>query len=203
MVVYRPEQIINLYVWEQFKTYAPEFYRMYAPVVGNQNLGIVPFFPSPASNLPTPVLENDLPYIVFDKFSRVRGGYKYFYPIKTDQMRYTIHGGSLWGINKFEQDRFETTYALTSLIQNILDREDDAARDINEFAKDLPGYAQNPDGLLSNGNVDLNQYYFHCINVYQSGFTDNQQDVSDFMEYNPTRDLIIKYDYHSPQFGER
>ena len=203
MVVYRPEQIINLYVWEQFKTYAPEFYRKYAPVVGNQSLAIVPFFPSPASNLPMEVLDNDLPYIVFDKFSRVRGGYKYFYPIKTDQMRYTIHGGSLWGVNKFEPDRFETTYALTSLIQNILDREDDAARDINEFAKNLPGYAQNPDGLLSNGSVDLNQYYFHCINVYQSGFTDNQQDVSDFMEYNPTRDLIIKYDYHSPQFGER
>jgi hypothetical protein len=197
VVVYRPEQIINLYVWEQFKTYAPEFYRMYAPVVGNQNLGIVPFFPSPASNLPTTVIENDLPYIVFDKFSRVRGGYKYFYPIKTDQMRYTIHGGSLWGVNKFEPDRFETTYALTSLIQNILDREDDAARDINEFAKNLPGYADTANGK------DLNQYYFHCINVYQSGFTDNQQDVSDFMEYNPTRDLIIKYDYHSPQFGER
>ena len=52
-------------------------------------------------------------------------------------------------------------------------------------------------------HVQLNQYYFHCINVYQSGFTDNQQDVSDFMEYNPTRDLIIKYDYHSPQFNER
>jgi hypothetical protein len=112
-------------------------------------------------------------------------------------MRYTIHGGSLYGINKFEQDRFETTYALTSLIQNILDREDDAARDINEFAKNLPGYADTANGK------DLNQYYFHCINVYQSGFTDNQQDVSDFMEYNPTRDLIIKYDYHSPQFGER
>ena len=112
-------------------------------------------------------------------------------------MRYTIHGGSLWGINKFEQDRFETTYNLTSLIQNILDREDDAGRDINEFAKTLPGYAESKNGK------DLNQYYFHCVNVYQSGFTDNQQDVADFMEYNPTRDLIIKYDYHSPQFGER
>jgi hypothetical protein len=195
MVIYRPEQIINLYVWDQFKIYAPQFASLYPPSSGGSE--IVPFFPSPASNLPSQVLENDLPYIVFDKFSRIRGGYKYFYPIKTDQMRYTIHGGSLWGVNKFEPDRFETTYALTSLIQNILDREDDAARDINEFAKNLPGYADTANGK------DLNQYYFHCINVYQSGFTDNQQDVSDFMEYNPTRDLIIKYDYHSPQFGER
>jgi len=194
VIIYRPEQIINLYVWEQFKTYAPQFASLYPPSSGGNE--IVPFFPAPVSNLPLQVLEEDLPYIVFDKFSRVRGGYKYFYPIKTDQMRYTIHGGSLWGINKFERDRYGTTVNLTSLIQNILDREDDAAQDINEFTKNLPDY-NDPN------YPELNKYYFHCVNVYQSGFTDNQQDVSDFMEYNPTRDLIIKYDYHSPQFNER
>jgi hypothetical protein len=194
MIIYRPEQIVNLYVWEQFKTYAPQFASLYPPSSGGNE--IVPFFPAPVSNLPLQVLEEDLPYIVFDKFSRVRGGYKYFYPIKTDQMRYTIHGGSLWGINKFERDRYGTTVNITSLIQNILDREDDAAQDINEFTKNLPDY-NDPN------YPELNKYYFHCVNVYQSGFTDNQQDVSDFMEYNPTRDLIIKYDYHSPQFNER
>jgi hypothetical protein len=194
MIIYRPEQIVNLYVWEQFKTYAPQFASLYPPSSGGNE--IVPFFPAPVSNLPLQVLEEDLPYIVFDKFSRVRGGYKYFYPIKTDQMRYTIHGGSLWDINKFERDRYGTTVNLTSLIQNILDREDDAAQDINEFTKNLPDY-NDPN------YPELNKYYFHCVNVYQSGFTDNQQDVSDFMEYNPTRDLIIKYDYHSPQFNER
>ena len=193
MVIYRPEQIINLYVWEQFKTYAPEFVDLYPATLGGP--GIVPFFPSPASNLPTPVLENDLPYIVFDKFSRVRGGYKYFYPIKTDQMRYTIVGGSLYDINRNQQDRYATTINLTSLIQNILDREDDAAQDINEFTKTLPDYN-------SPNYPELNKYSFHCVNVYQSGFTDTQQDVSDFMEYNPTRDLIIKYDYHAKQFNE-
>jgi hypothetical protein len=194
-MAYRPENIINLYVWEQFKTYAPAFYNLYAPTSGGPD--IIPFFPAPANNLPTSVIDNDLPYIMFDKFSRIRGGYKYFYPIKTDQMRYTIVGGSLYDINRNQQDRYATTINLTSLIQNILDREDDAGRDINEFAKNLPGYAE-----VKNGK-DLNQYHFHCINVYQSGFTETQQDVSDFMEYNPTRDLIIKYDYHSPQFNER
>ena len=193
MVIYRPEQIINLYVWDQFKIYAPQFASLYPPSSGGSE--IVPFFPSPASNLPSQVLENDLPYIVFDKFSRIRGGYKYFYPIKTDQMRYTIVGGSLYDINRNQQDRYATTINLTSLIQNILDREDDAAQDINEFTKTLPDY-NNPN------YPELNKYYFHCVNVYQSGFTDTQQDVSDFMEYNPTRDLIIKYDYHSKQFNE-
>jgi hypothetical protein len=192
-VVYRPENIINLYVWEQFKTYAPAFYNLYGPTSGGPD--IVPFFPAPANNLPTAVLDNDLPYIMFDKFSRVRSGYKYFYPIKTDQMRYTVVGGSLYDINRNQQDRYATTINLTSLIQSILDREDDAAKDINEFTKTLPDY--------NDANYpELNKYYFHCVNVYQSGFTDTQQDVSNFMEYNPTRDLIIKYDYHSKQFNE-
>lgn len=193
MVVYRPENIINLYVWEQFKTHAPAFYNLYGPTSGGPD--IVPFFPAPANNLPTAVIDNDLPYVMFDKFSRVRGGYKYFYPIKTDQMRYTIVGGSLYDINRNQQDRYATTINLTSLIQSILDREDDAARDINEFTKTLPDYN-------SPNYPELSKYYFHCVNVYQSGFTDTQQDVSDFMEYNPTRDLIIKYDYHSKQFNE-
>ena len=196
MVVYRPENIINLYVWEQFKTHAPAFYNLYGPTSGGPD--IVPFFPAPANNLPTAVIENDLPYVMFDKFSRVRGasgGYKYFYPVKTDQMRYTIVGGSLYDINRNQQDRYATTINITSLIQSILDREDDAARDINEFTKTLPDYN-------STNYPELNKYYFHCVNVYQSGFTDTQQDVSDFMEYNPTRDLIIKYDYHSKQFNE-
>jgi hypothetical protein len=193
MVIYRPENIINLYVWEQFKTHAPSFYNLYGPTSGGSD--IVPFFPAPANNLPTAVLDNDLPYIMFDKFSRVRSGYKYFYPIKTDQMRYTIVGGSLYDINRNQQDRYATTINLTSLIQSILDREDDAAKDINEFTKTLPDY--------NDANYpELNKYYFHCVNVYQSGFTDTQQDVSDFMEYNPTRDLIIKYDYHAKQFNE-
>ena len=166
---------------------------MYGPTSGGPD--IIPFFPAPANNLPTAVIDNDLPYVMFDKFSRIRGGYKYFYPIKTDQMRYTIVGGSLYDINRNQQDRYATTINLTSLIQNILDREDDAARDINEFTKTLPDY-NDPN------YPELNKYYFHCVNVYQSGFTDTQQDVSDFMEYNPTRDLIIKYDYHAKQFNE-
>jgi len=192
-MVYRPENIINLYVWEQFRTHAPAFYNLYGPTSGGPD--IVPFFPAPASNLETGYLENDLPYIMFDKFSRVRGGYKSFYPIKTDQMRYTIVGGSLYHTKRHQQDRYATTINLTSLIQNILDREDDAASDINEFTKTLSDYN-------SSSYSELNKYYFHCVNVYQSGFTDTQQDVSDFMEYNPTRDLIIRYDYHSKQFNE-
>lgn len=194
-MVYHPEHIINRYVWEQFKTYAPNFYNLYAPVSGGTE--IIPFFPAPATNVPAEMIESDKPYIVFDKFTRVRGNYKGLYPIKTDQMRYTIVGGLISGTPVGSQygqrDRYATTIDLSSLIYRILDREDEAGRDINEFAKTLPNYLDSP---------EMYRYHFHCVNVYQSGFTDTQSDVDNFMEYNPTRDLIIRYDYHFKQFNE-
>lgn len=195
-MVYQPEEIINRYIWEQFKTYAPKFYNTYAQVSGGN--AIIPFFPAPPSSVPAWIVDENLSYIVFDKFTRVRGGNKTFYPIKTDQMRYSIVGGHIdgeqVGYGYREEDRYANTINLTSLIFKILDREDAAAQDVNEFAKTLPGYDESP---------DIFKYYFHNFNVYQSGFTDSQADVANFMEYTPTRDLIIRYDYHSTQFNER
>ena len=197
-MVYHPEHIINRYVWEQFKTYAPNFYSLYAPTSGGSE--IIPFFPAPASNVPAEMIESDKPYIIFDKFSRVRGASNNLYPVKTDQMRYTIVGGVVDGVRTGQsygqRDRYATTIDLSSLIYRILDREDASAHDINQFAKTLPGY-------LDNDYPEMYRYYFHNFNVYQSGFTDTQSDVENFMEYNPTRDLIIRYDYHFAQFNEK
>ena len=198
MTVYRPENIINRYVWEQFKTQAPAFYNLYPQTAGGSDL--IPFFPSGAGNIPPEILDGDLPYIVFDKFTKVRtGAYKYFYPIKSEQMRYTIYGGSLYGDAANGSDRYGTTINLTSLITLVLDREDDAANDINEFAEEL--YDNYP--VSASASVyDYYKYRFHCINVFQSGYAESQQDVSNLMEYRPSRDLIIKYDYHSRQYNE-
>lgn len=194
MTVYRPENIINRYVWEQFRTKAPSFYNLYPQTVGGSDL--IPFFPAGTGNVPPEILDGDLPYIIFDKFTKVRtGAYKYFYPIKSEQMRYTIYGGSLYGDVANGADRYGNTITLTSLITSILDREDAAADDINEFAGTLPYY--------KNNNYDpMFQYSFHCVNVFQSGYAESQQDVSNLMEYRPSRDLIIKYDYHSRQYNE-
>jgi hypothetical protein len=199
----RPETIINKYVWEQFKTEAPAFYNSFPQTVGGSQF--IPFFPAGVANVPNWVIEQDLPYIVFDKFTKVRTGkYKYFYPIKSEQMRYTIYGGSLPGYPAvgiegnnynytpgYQFDRYGFTINLTSLITLILDREDQAAKDINEFS-----------GELYEDSNPYFKYNFHCINVFQSGYAESQQDVANLMEYRPTRDLIIKYDYHSPQYKE-
>jgi hypothetical protein len=199
--MFMPENIINRYVWEQFKTKAPQFYDLY-PETTDPSKRVIPFFPAGAANLPPEIVENDLPYITFDKFSRVRtGSYKYFYPIKTDQMRYKIHGGSLFGEPESNSDRYGNTIALTNLITIILDREDAAAEDINQFAKSLyDGYFLPPS--LEEDPYKNFRYSFHCINVFQSGYAESQQDVANLMEYRPTRDLIIRYDYHYPQYRE-
>jgi hypothetical protein len=198
MKIYRPENIINRYVWEQFKTQAPSFYNLYPPTVGADDF--IPFFPAGTGNIPPEIIENDLPYIVFDKFTKVRTGkYKYFYPIKSEQMRYTIYGGSLYGAATNGSDRYGVTINLTSLITLALDREDAAANDINEFAEEL--YDNYP--VSASASVyDYYKYRFQCINVFQSGYAESQQDVSNLMEYRPSRDLIIKYDYHSRQYNE-
>jgi hypothetical protein len=209
--MFMPENIIIRYLWEQFKTQAPNFYSFYAPTIGGPDH--VPFYPAGTGNIPSDILEEDKPYFVFDKFTKVRtGSYKYFYPMKSDQMRLTIYGGTLpnypsryieeedgktkgpFGYTpNYSFDRYAYTINMTSLITMILDREDAAAEDINEFAMNsIPGYADQPDEL---------KYYFHCINVFQSGYAESQQDVANLMEYRPTRDLIIKYDYHSKQYN--
>ena len=50
MTVYRPENVINRYVWEQFKKQAPAFYNLYGVD------GIIPFFPAGAVNIPPEIL---------------------------------------------------------------------------------------------------------------------------------------------------
>ena len=194
-MVYQPEEIVNRYIWHQFKIYAPEFCKPYVQVSGGPE--IIPFFPAPPTNVPAWILDQNLSHIVFDKFTRVRGPYRELYPIKTDQMRYSIVGGAIGGENYgypyLQEDRYANTIKLTSLIYKILDREDAAAQDINNFANTLPGYSEsNP----------MFKYFFHCFNAYQSGFTENQGDVENFMDHNAKRDLLVKYDYHSVQFNE-
>ena len=194
MKIYRPENVINEYVWDQFRTKAPNFYNLYPKTAGGPDF--IPFFPAGTSNLPPEILDGDLPYIIFDKFTRVRtGSYKYFYPIKSEQMRYTIYGGSLYGEAQNGANRYGNTIALTSLITAILDREDAAAEEINEYTKNLQDY--------NHSNYDpMFRYYFQCINVFQSGYAESQQDVANLMEYRPSRDLIIKYDYHAKPYNE-
>jgi hypothetical protein len=70
-------------------------------------------------------------------------------------------------------------YEWRDFIANVLDREDAAANDINEFC----------------GTFNNNKYFFHCINVSQLKYVGSStKDSGAKKEYST--ELIIRYDYH-------
>ena len=99
---------------------------------------------------------------------KTRTANKYFYPVKSSQMMYSIKGS------------IAEIFDWRDFISNVLDREDDAARDINEYAGQE----------LSN-----NRIYFHCINTHQVNYTGNTtEQQGKIKQYSAN--LIIKFDYH-------
>jgi len=153
-----PEVAINKYVWEQFKVAKPSIYSQYG--------SIVPFFPV------TDVKAGDTawgtkPYVIYDSFIRARSTNRYFYPVKCAQLMYSIKGS------------LSEIYEWRDFISNVLDREDDAAHDINEFA----------------GTIDNTKYFFHCINVSQLKYVGTTTKEASIDKRYST-ELIIRYDYH-------
>lgn len=153
-----PEVAINKYVWKQFELVKPVVYAQYG--------SIIPFFPV------TDVKAGDAAwgtkaYIIYDSFIRSRSTNRYFYPIKSGQMIYSIKGNL--------QDIFEWR----DFISNVLDREDAAANDVNEFA----------------GTLNNNKYFFHCLNVSQVKQIATSSKESGIKEKYST-ELIVRYDYH-------
>ena len=100
------------------------------------------------------------------KHSRTRN--KYFYPVKSAQMIYSIKGS------------ITEIYEWRDFISNVLDREDIAARDVNNYA--------------GANSLDLNAY-FHCINTNQINYIGQTSKISGQIKEYST-DLIIRYDYH-------
>jgi hypothetical protein len=157
-----PEILINNFVWEKFRIHKSSIYNEYPA-------NIKPIFPFTDSRAGDATWENKA-YIIYDSFVRPRTGtYKYFYPIKSGQLVYSIRGnnGQLFEWRDF--------------IVDVLDREDVAAQEINNFS------------ALENIN---NHIYFQCINVYQTlPIGQTTKDVS--LNQQLITNLIIRYDYHT------
>lgn len=153
-----PEVAINKYVWKQFQLAKPAVYSQYSSTI--------PFFPV------TDIKAGDTawgtkPYVVYDSFIRARSTNRYFYPVKAGQLMYSIKGS------------LSEIYDWRDFISNVLDREDAAASDINEFA----------------GTLNNNKYFFHCINVSQLKYVGASTKDYGIKERYAT-ELIIRYDYH-------
>jgi len=153
-----PEVLINKYVWKQFQLAKPTTYNKYGTVT--------PIFPVADTKAGDTAWGNK-PYIIYDSFIRARSMNKYFYPVKCAQMMYSIKG-SLTEI-----------YEWRDFIINALDREDVAAKDINEFA----------------GTINNDELYFHCINAMQIKYIGSTSQQSGTNKVYST-ELVIRYDYH-------
>jgi hypothetical protein len=157
-----PVKAINGYLWDTMKTLDPTIEAEYD--------GIIPFFPMSDSSAGASMWE-EKPYIIYDRILKLSPGP--FYPTRTEHIIYSLKGN--------EEDTFEWGTAL----QMILDRQDDAAKDINAWNGSRP----NPE-----------QVFFHHLSAYQSGgasSTRGGSKVRDFSNrpYYVTQ-FIIDTEYH-------
>jgi hypothetical protein len=159
------EPIINKYVWKQFEINGASNVPAFS---FSQYKGVVPIFPV-SDNKSGDAKWGSKPYIIYDSFMKGRVNNKYFYPVKSAQMMYSIRGASL-----------EEIFHWRDFIINVTDREDAAAYDVNQFAGET---------------IENNSIRFHCINSFQDnyvGYTTETLGVQKTFSTN----LIIKYDYH-------
>lgn len=125
-----PSTTINGYLWHTMKQVEPSLAKTYGTKV--------PFFPVSDAAAGTKFWDSN-PYFVYDRMQRITR--RPFYPIKTDHVLYYLNADQTdtlrWG----------------AAVQYILDRQDDAAQDINSWNR----------AQASPANV-----YFHHLRVYQS-----------------------------------
>lgn len=150
-----PAQTVNGYLWSVMKQIEPTFAKQYGQKI--------PFFPISDAQSGTKSWDKK-PYIIYDRILRAGSGP--FYPIKKESLAYYVKGS--------EKDSIEWGMA----IQYILDRQDDAAQDINSWNR----------SQTSPENV-----YFHHLRVYQ----DDSSAVRDFSvrPFYITK-FIVDVEYH-------
>lgn len=127
-----PPALINGYMWDQFQIHMP------TEVAGYKN--IKPFFPV-YDNKGADATWGSNPYVVYDIMSRFQ--MSPFYPVKREHMLYSIRGP------------IERMMTWRSFIIEVLDRGDDAGKDINEWVKE---------------NVPESRVRFHDLRVFGMEF---------------------------------
>lgn len=144
----------------------------YGQIKDSNGLMVVPIYPvtNAGTKLPEVTVPNDL-VIIYDDFIKARSGnMKYFYPIKGVQSRF-----------KVTTDDYATTRLITNRLVEIIDREDAAAADINDF---MQTYYNNNHRIM-----------VHCVNAYQTTYIKDATTIDDQRNVF-SQDIIIKADYH-------
>lgn len=146
-----PPTVVNGYLWHTMKQIEPSLEKKYR---------VAPFFPV-SDNVSGDASWNNKTYIIYDRMMRITRDP--FYPIKNDHIMYFLKSN--------EKELF--TWGMA--IQYILDREDDAAQDVNEWNRSQAHPA----------NV-----YFHNLRVYET-------DTGDMGTATLTRDFSTRPNFVS------
>lgn len=157
-----PTLYVNKYLWAQMCSIDTSLPTTYD--------NIVPFFPL-ADSRAGDAGWGSKPYVVYDVLFKMRG--KAFYPVKKAQIMYFVRGSA------------EDVIAWSNAISVILDREDSAAKDINNHFSDLS----------TNTGV-----FFHRLRVLQIDMVnDNRQDLTVRQQY--TGSMVVEMEYHMTNQG--
>jgi hypothetical protein len=154
---------VNGYLWDTILAIEPTFVTAYA--------GKRPFYPiSDAATGKSQWL--DKAYFVYDRMFAFNGNP--FYPVKKEHIIYSLKASDI------------ETLQFGSAIYTILDRQDDAAKDVNTW-------------IRANGGSDRYPVYFHSIRVYQtqprmSSSTENIR--NDSSRAKVVTDFVVDMEYH-------
>ena len=157
-VVPVPVVSVNKYIWDTMKRIDPSLEAEYQ--------GVLPFFPL-ADSRGGDANWGAKPYIVYDITTRKRQNK--FYPKHSVQIYYFVRGQA------------EDVIVWANTIQHIIDREDDAAKDVNSFMAD-----QHPEEA---------KVYFHSFNAFMMDqVNDKRMDLAVSQFY--TMSMIVETSYH-------
>jgi hypothetical protein len=113
--------------------------------------------------------------ITYDRLMRFR--VSPFYGIKREQLIYTIYGS------------LRSVQNINIVVSQLLDREDAAAQDINEWCKNNP--------ISLNGQSISPNVFFHNFRVYQIDETRDLLELNSVNLAEWASKIIIEYDYHA------
>lgn len=175
MAIYYPPAFINAYLAEKIPASIP-----------NRFNSTLRFFPTTPTDIDTltqnfPEASNDV-FAVYDRMFKMRR--KPFPHIKSEQLLYYFYktSGDPEGLIETSQ-----------LVQDLLDRGDESAQEINAWIDGLPN-GRTPGTKLISG-TEFNMPFFHEIKIYQL------EETRDIIDFGTARTfagnkIIIDYDWH-------
>lgn len=152
--------VINNYVWYEMQRIDPAFTGRY---------DAVPFFPLYDNQAGNSKWGNKS-YVVYDPIKARRK--TPFYPVKRESLLYSVRGIVP-----------EVLY-MRDLLDYVLDRGDDAAKDLNEWAGE---------------NVVNNQVFIHSFSTTETNWSSEITTAKDTRQ-PVTKNLIVDYEYHLARY---